>query len=103
MVATDERTYALRSCAGTVEVAADRLVIQGTAHAGGRDRRPVVIERSDPSTYRLRFGLFGGTLERITAAGYRSLVIRTRRPRPLWEDLRSLGWPVAAAGPRRPR
>ena len=47
MVATDERTYALRSCDGTVDIDAARLVIQGAPHATGRTRRPVVIERDE--------------------------------------------------------
>lgn len=103
MVATDERTYALRSCDGTVDIDAARLVIQGAPHATGRTRRPVVIERDEVDRLIVRFGLLGGSVTRVLPSGYRSLVVRTRTPGALWDDLRHHGWPVVARGLRRPR
>ena len=103
VVATDERTSALRTCDGTLEVDDDRLVVQGAPHANGRARRPVVTERHAVATLRLRCGVFGATLQRELPAGYRSLVIRVRRSGPLLDDLRAHAWPVELTGWRRPR
>jgi hypothetical protein len=102
VVATDERSYALRTCDGTLEVTVERLVVQGAPHANGRPRNPVVTERDAIATLRLRCGLFGATLHRKLPAGYRSLVIRVRDARPLVDDLRANAWPIELKGWRRP-
>lgn len=103
VVATDERRYALRSTDGSLTVEADRLVVQGAPLPTGRERAPVVTERSAITTLHLRCGLLGGTLQRELTSGYRSDVIRLPDWRPLLDDLFAHGWPVATRGLRRPR
>jgi hypothetical protein len=103
VVATDERTYALRTCDGTLDVDNDRLIVQGAPHANGRARQPVATERHAIATLRLRCGPFGATLQRELPAGYRSLVIRVRHAQPLLDDLRAHAWPVDVTGWPRPR
>ena len=63
----------------------------------------MATERGTIATRRLRCGLFGATLERELPAGYRSVVIRVRRPEPLIADLRAHAWPVEVTGWRKPR
>lgn len=101
--ATGERRYAVGWCDGTLDVAADCLVVQGEAHGDGRDRKPTVIGTGDVRALILRCGLFGAALQQETRAGFRSPVIRVRAPRPLLDDLRDHGWPARATGWRRPR
>lgn len=95
MIATDERTYALRRCDGTLIVDADRLVVQGEPHADGRVRMPVTIERADVVALHLGRGWFGSKLSWENAAGYRNLLIRVRHPGALTTDLQAHHWPLA--------
>lgn len=103
VVATDERKYALRYCAGTLAVDAERLTVQGAPHDNGRARRPVVIERPGVVALHFRCGLFGATLKWENAHGYRNHLIRVRDAAPLLADLQAAGWPVTVGGWRRPR
>ena len=103
VIATGERSYALRFCNGTLTVDAARLVVQGAPHGNGRDRKPVTTERAGITTLHLTCGLFGATLKRELPSGHRSLVIRVRGPKPLLADLREHAWPVQVSGWRRPK
>lgn len=103
VIATGERNYALRYCAGTLTIDADRLTVQGAPHDNGRIRTPVVIERAAVDTLQLRCGLFGAALKWDNAHGYRNHVIRVHDVGPLLTDLHAAGWPLSISGWRRPR
>lgn len=98
--ATDEQRYVVGFTDGTLDVDVERLVVQAVDAEGRPDRRPIVTERGDIASLRLRCGLVFGTLTRQLPAGYRSDVIRTRAWGPLLDDLLGHGWPVELAGLR---